>query len=1396
MRHRHLNRRLLAVLVSLFAVVGTGAYVVHRVQLRRNAHVFLERADHDAAAGDLPGAADYYARYLRLAPGDVNAWENYARVLERRAEAAGGSASAYLKAFFAYEEVLRRDDGRTEVRRQAARLALRLGRLSDAHAHLEVLTAALPKDAEARRLLGECDEALGNFQEAAEHYEQATQCDEHDILSYAKLAHVRREQLSEPDKADAAMDEMVEASEKLPVGQWSPAPYVTRAVYYMRQGEADPLAWAADDVAFAQAIDPTDPEVTVVAVTLAETTDDWSGAARLLRKGLAAHAKLARLYAELAAVQVHLKQPEDAAETLKRGVKAVPDDHDLRWELANLEVELEHAPAAAEQLARLREVESPAPPLDYLDARLLALKGEWRAAARKLEQTRGLLAEQPRWARLVGQADFWLGRCREELGETEQAYFCYDRAVSADPSSAPASLALARTLSAMGRAEEALAEYQRLSPRALNARHEIIRLMIARNVERGATDADWNNVERLLDDLGRNRLRTPELALTWADLLAARGRTEKADELLKKAAGKHDHAGLWVARAILAERAGRGGDALAILDEAGRHLKDPIDLRLARVHYWGGRNRDDNAPRGVADALRGLEKYGAADQARLMREAAAAYRNVGRPEEARRLWATLAERDPDDLTCRARLFELLLETRNVRGAEEVLGHIRRIDGGDGAVYETARAALLIARGQGGDRSGLEEAAELLAAVARRRQAWSQVPLLQARLDEVTGNAGSAIDHYRQALDLGERDPAVVLRAVQLLNDQQRFPEAEQLLARARRQGTRQAELDRLAAETAWGRRDFATARQRAEQAVGDSHDYRDWIWLGEIRRAAGDRRSAEKAFQQALALADNEPEPWVALVQFYAGTKDGRPQAEALLPRMAARLKDPALALARCHQALGRREEAGRCYREALARHPDDAVTLRNVALWFLGTKHRQEAEPLLRKLTTLGSAAPGEAAWARRALAVLLGTDGDSEGVQQARALLGGDRGAAGASDTEDQRAWAIVLSMPKDQRQRRRAAAILERLAAREVARADDLFLLAQLYDRLDQPDKARTTMLGALAREPENPGYLRFHIHQLLLQKLGRDAQPWIGRLEKLEPNEWEVVDLNARALQVAHRLPEAIALVEDKSRRPGWLGLAARLLEELGEFGKAGALYESYVKTSPRPESALVLAGFLGRRGEVDRALGLCDEAWRHCDPEVVALHALAILQARDVTAEHRARVARRLEAAERAHADRPALTRYLADLRVLQDRYDDAAALYRQVLARDPRSLTAVNNLAWLLSTKQGQHDEALRLLNQAIAEAGEQAQLLDTRALVYLAQGKSEPARRDLELAIQDNATPPLYLHLAEAHWRTKRRAEAKRALGKAESLGLAAAQLGTEDREMYRHLVAVLKTD
>ena len=118
------------------------------------------------------------------------------------------SRRARQQALEVLEDVLRRTPQRQDVRRKLVTLALDLGRSSDAEFHLKVLRTASPNNGELESLSGRCQEAAGQYAEAAEWYEKAIKHAPGEIESYTRLADLYRRRLNEPERTDALMNAM------------------------------------------------------------------------------------------------------------------------------------------------------------------------------------------------------------------------------------------------------------------------------------------------------------------------------------------------------------------------------------------------------------------------------------------------------------------------------------------------------------------------------------------------------------------------------------------------------------------------------------------------------------------------------------------------------------------------------------------------------------------------------------------------------------------------------------------------------------------------------------------------------------------------------------------------------------------------------------------------------------------------------------------------------------------------------------------------------------------------------------------------------------------------------------------------------------------------------------
>jgi cellulose synthase operon protein C len=171
-----------------------------------------------------------------------------------------------------------------------------------------------------------------------------------------------------------------------------------------------------------------------------------------------------------------------------------------------------------------------------------------------------------------------------------------------------------------------------------------------------------------------------------------------------------------------------------------------------------------------------------------------------------------------------------------------------------------------------------------------------------------------------------------------------------------------------------------------------------------------------------------------------------------------------------------------------------------------------------------------------------------------------------------------------------------------------------------------------------------------------------------------------------------------------------------------------------------------------------------------------------------------RVSRWLEDELRSRPGSTALRMQLADLRNIQQNFEEAEALYREVVKRDPNHRTALNNLAWLLAFRKGKEEEALGYINKAIELVGPAAELRDTRGIVLYHMGNLPMALLDLEDAAA-SPTPSRCFHLALAHHKINNRAAAADMLRKAKSLGLTPDKLHGLEQPYYDKLVSELQT-
>ncbi|MBY0523237.1 MAG: tetratricopeptide repeat protein [Gemmataceae bacterium] len=1369
---RRLNLRLAVYLVVLVPLVAVGVHLLHGYQVQRNASAFLAQADRFEQDGNLAGAITYLERYVNLTPDDSDALARMGLLLERTAK----TPREHLRAFFVLESALRQAPQQHDVRRQLVRLTIAQGRPTDAQDHLNVLMQDFPNDAELEGLQAQCALATAQFARAAEWLAKATQHEPQRVEYYAQLASVLRRRLNRPQEADRVMDQMVAANPR------SAPAYLSRGTY---AAEFLSMEKASADVAQARALAPDDAEVLLASAEFAMASNRLDDARGYLERGMQLHAKDARLCQSLARVELRAGRRDQAVEHLRRSVEVLNDQPRALWTTLELLIDAGETSEARTVLARLERTPLLSALLDHSRGRLQMQERNWSEARRLLDRARAKLGGQPELHR---DTHMLLAICHQNLGNVDLLLAAYRAALDIDATWLPARLGLAAATASAGRTDEAAALYDKLLPQAPGARLTVARLQMQRTMRLPRDQRRWPDVQRLLDDAPETMRQLPEWTILRAELLLAQDRIDAARELLEAARREQPkRVEFPLALAALAAKQKQADQVSTLLDEVAKDFGDSVDLRLARATLRSDRTgKDMHALLGALAS--NSDKFTRDEQQRLLRGLIVAGLRSEDVPLLRQLTNRLLALQPSDCETRLLQFRLALQDRDADACRRLVKELREQEGEDGSAWRYADAAQRVRFAAAGDRAALAEARTRLVEAAKARPNWSLLVLLDAEVCEREGNVEGALEKYRQAIAMGDRQPQVVRRAVQLLHERRRYAEAQDVLRKLEEQTPLTGDLGRLAAEVSFF--NHAAPEQTLELArravSADAKDYRNLLWLGQILGSLKQTEEAEKTLRRAVDLAGDMPETWTSLILFLARNQQKEAAEKALTE---ARKRLPAtqamLPLAVCHEALGQGDKARECYRWALASQPDDPLVLRAVAGFHMRMGQPVEAQAHLRKL--LASSGDGAAVWARRNLALALVMGGGYAPSVEALALVEQNLKQPNPA-VEDQRARALVLAAQPNRR--RDSIRALEDSFARVPPTPDEQFLLARLHEADRDWSKARRQLLPLVSGgDSVNPLYLAYYIDALLRHQDTREAELWLGRFEKLEPESWRTLQFKARLLTQRKQGDEAIRLLRAYKGEAAGLPVAL-LLEELGHTAAAEPVMRQFAADAKGPEGSLALAAFLGRRGKTEEALDLCERAAVKCPPESIAATCIGILRAAPAPQAQLTRVDQWLTASLRKKPTAPVLLIALADLRDLQGRYADALAMYRLVLQNDPKNALAINNLAVLLALHE-KSAESVELTKRGMELAGPAPFLLDTRAMCHLALGKGELAVGDLEEAVAIQPTAVRYFHLAQAHRAVRNRTASVAAYQKAKNLGLTAQLLHPLERNEFEKLKA-----
>jgi tetratricopeptide (TPR) repeat protein len=748
------NGKLVAWVLGGGIVLAVAVHLLHGVQVRRTSPALLQQAIAAEDEGRTDLAVPFYSAYLAEQPGDQDAQVRYAQALLKL-----GTADARARALPVFEEVLRRQPDRQELRRRLVQTAVQLGRYRLAREHVEVLLQAHPDDGELEEQLGFCLESEHDFAGAVRHFEKAVAARPDLLDSHIHRAHLLRYQLDQPAEADQAMGRMIAANAR------TARAYLARGLYRKEVGALD---GAAEDLARAEQLAAGTPAVLLPAAELAQVRGDLPAAREHLQKLLALEPENVFLYRSLSDVALRSGRNNEAADWLRRGLKVVPDDPGLLFALLELLLQGRQGDEAAEVIGLLAGTGTPPGWIKCLEAELTLQKGQALEAARELERLGSQGGSSPELRTRIHLA---LAHCHEQLGDTEAQLAAYRQATATEFQSPAASRGLAASLAAAGRLDEAVTaagEVVTRWPAGVEGWVLLGRLLLQRQMQTPGQERDWKKVEKVVERADRVGPGRVEVGLLRAEVLLAQDKVEAARRLLEEQRDRlPDQVELWLALAAVAERQGRLVDAGRLLEEARRRLGDRVPLRLALARHWLRRGGPPAAA-ALGQAEQDAEKLAPEEQSTLLGGLAEMYLRAGKRDEAVRLWTRWAKDRAGDLRPRLVLFDLAAQAGQEDALPPLVGEVRTIEGEEGALWRYLEAVRLELKARRGRRDVINDARTLLAEASARRPSWSRLPLLAAHLDELEQKPAQALENYLQAIELGDRQPSVLKRATQLL----------------------------------------------------------------------------------------------------------------------------------------------------------------------------------------------------------------------------------------------------------------------------------------------------------------------------------------------------------------------------------------------------------------------------------------------------------------------------------------------------------------------------------------------------------------------------------------------------------------------------------------------------
>lgn len=225
------------------------------------------------------------------------------------------------------------------------------------------------------------------------------------------------------------------------------------------------------------------------------------------------------------------------------------------------------------------------------------------------------------------------------------------------------------------------------------------------------------------------------------------------------------------------------------------------------------------------------------------------------------------------------------------------------------------------------------------------------------------------------------------------------------------------------------------------------------------------------------------------------------------------------------------------------------------------------------------------------------------------------------------------------------------------------------------------------------------------------------------------------------------------------------MTADVLEELGQHDLAAETYAAFPPDSPTYVTAEVgRAGALRSQGKTDAAIdALQTLAKSHGDLLGVQFALADLLRAEDRFDEAEVAYSAAIDLAKAASQENWVLYFYRGICHEQSKDWDPAEADFRKALDLNPTQPQVLNYLGYGMVDRGENLDEALGMIQKAVAADPEQGYIIDSLAWAYFKLGRYADALKPMEKAsLLEPVDPIVTDHLGDVYWMNDRKLEAR----------------------------------